>query len=157
MENKNILYPYSEYEGHFVVGVIYSQNKAASDERKSFSIDELENIPSVIYDFDFFVQRKYRIASSTPGSGNTKNIGSCTKIEQLKKGTGPFHKLGTDIFDDYWMFYLTEDMAKKEDTQRPYANIVSYLEYKKRFLDKIELSPDAIQEIAIEEEVDNDE
>lgn len=152
---KNITYPYNDYIGHYVLGIIYSQNKAASDERKSFSIDEIEKITSVIYNFDFFVQPKFKVAASTPGSGNTKNIGSCTKIQQLKEGTGPFHKLGVEVFDDYWMYYLTEDMAKKNGTKRPYTNLVSYLEYKKRFLDKIDLSPEAIEELSREDEVEN--
>jgi Restriction endonuclease EcoRV len=153
---KNITYPYNDYSAHYVLGIIYSQNKDASDERKSFSINELENIVSVIYDFDFFVQPKFKIAASTPGSGNTKNIGSCTKIQQLKAGEGPFHKLGVEVFDDYWMYYLTEDMAKRDSTDRPYTNILSYLDYKKRFLDKIDLSPEAIAVLAKEDEVEND-
>lgn len=150
---KNITYPYNDYSGHYVLGVIYSQNQDASDERKSFSIDDIESIASVIYDFDFFVQPKFKIAASTPGSGNTKNIGSCTKIQQLKEGTGPFHKLGVEVFDDYWMYFLTEDMAKKDGTKRPYTNITSYIEYKKRFLDKIDLSPEAIEELSREDQI----
>lgn len=153
---KNITYPYSDYSGHFVLGVIYSQNKDASDERKSFSIGELNSISSVIYDFDFFVQPKFRIATGSPGSGNTKNIGSCTNIQQLKTGSGPFHALGEDVFDDYWMYYLTEDMAKKEDVSRPYNNLSSYLEYKNRFMDRIDLSPEAMAKLA-EDEEKNDE
>lgn len=153
---KNITYPYNDYSAHFVLGVIYSQNKEVSDERKSFSLDEIEKIVSVIYDFDFFVQPKYRIATSSPGSGNTKNIGSCTKIEQLKNGTGPFHELGVEVFDDYWTYYLTEDMARKDVQHRPYTNLVSYLEYKNRFLDRIDLSPEAIEKISQEEVVENE-
>ena len=45
---KNITYPYNDYSGHYVLGIIYSQNQHASDERKSFSIDELESIASVL-------------------------------------------------------------------------------------------------------------
>lgn len=153
---KNITYPYSDYSGHFVLGVIYSQNKDASDERKSFSIAELKTISSVIYDFDFFVQPKFRIAIGSPGSGNTKNIGSCTNIQQLKTGSGPFRALCEDVFDDYWMYYLTEDMAKKEDVSRPYNNLSSYLEYKNRFMDRIDLSPEAMAKLA-EDEEKNDE
>lgn len=110
----------------------------------------------MIYDFDFFVQPKYRIATGSPGSGNTKNIGSCTNIQQLKSGSGPFHALGEDVFDDYWMYYLTEDMAKKEDVARPYNNLSSYLEYKNRFMDRIDLSPAALAKLA-EEEGQSDE
>jgi hypothetical protein len=153
---KNITYPYSDYSGHFVLGVIYSQNKEASDERRSFSISDLSEINSVIFDFDFFVQPKYRIAIGSPGSGNTKNIGSCTNIHQLKNGSGPFHALGEDVFDDYWMYYLTEDMAKKEDISRPYNNLSTYLEYKNRFMDRIDHSPEALAKIAQEEGGDNE-
>ncbi len=154
--SKNILYPYNSYSGHFVFGVIYSQNKDASDERKFYNISEIETIPSVIYDFNFFVQPKYKIAASTPGSGNTKNIGSCTNIEQLIKGTGPFHQLGVDIFDDYWMYYLTEDMAKKDDLKRPYTSLVNYFEYKKRFIDSIEFSEELLNSLSQEEDVENE-
>ena len=72
--SKNTLYPYSQYAGHIVLGVIYSQTKDAMDERKRFALDDLEKIPSVIKDFQFFAQPKYRIAAARPGSGNTKNI-----------------------------------------------------------------------------------
>jgi hypothetical protein len=79
--NKNTLYPYEQYSGHFVLGVIYSKCVDAIDERKIFALDDLERIPSVIKNFLFFVQPKYKLASSRPGSGNTKNIGSVTKID----------------------------------------------------------------------------
>lgn len=100
---KNTTFPYNQYSGHFVLGVIYSKNLDAADERKQFTLDDLNNIPSVIRDFQFFAQPKFRIASSRPGSGNTKNIGSVTKIDQLINGTGPFAELGEEVYDDYWM------------------------------------------------------
>lgn len=66
------------------------------------------------------------------GSGNTKNIGSVVKIEELINGKGPFSNLGEDIFDDYWMYYLTKDMAKAVDLKlAPYKNLSEYFEYKK--------------------------
>ena len=46
-------------------------------------------------------------------------------------GTGPFATLGESVFDDYWMFYMTEDMARAAELpKRPYANLRSYLKYK---------------------------
>jgi hypothetical protein len=135
--NKNTLYPYGSYAGHFVLGVIYSKSDSVIDERKTYSLCDLNIIPSVIKDFEFFVQPKFKLATSRPGSGNTKNIGSVTKITQLLKGEGPFHKLGEDIYDDYWKFYLTTDMAKALDIVRPYTNLQNYMEYKKRGLDII--------------------
>lgn len=129
---KNITYPYNQYAEHFVLGVIYSQSKENIDERKIYSIKDLEKIPSVIHDFKFFAQPKYKIAESRPGSGNTKNIGSITDIEKLITGKGPFSELGESVFDDYWMFYLTQDMAAKLETIRPYSNLKEYIEYKNK-------------------------
>lgn len=130
--NKNTLYPYNNYAGHFVLGVIYSKCDEVADERKQFTLDDLAKIPSVIRDFEFFAQPKYRIASARPGSGNTKNIGSATKIRELTDGRGPFAELGEHVYDDYWMFYLTRDMAAALEVKRPYTNLKTYLEYKKR-------------------------
>lgn len=129
---KNISFPYREYAGHFVLGVIYSRTDEASDERAIYRLDELKNITSVIKDFAFLVQEKYKIARDRPGSGNTKNIGSVTKIETLTKGKGPFAELGEDVFNDYWMYYLTKDMARAVDLKVvPYKNLNDYKEYKK--------------------------
>jgi hypothetical protein len=128
---KNTLYPYDSYDGHFVLGVIYSKCDEVADERKQFALEDLASIPSVIKDFEFFAQAKYKIASSRPGSGNTKNIGSVIKIEELVNGGGPFAALGENVYDDYWMFYLTKDMAQTLGVKRPYTNLKNYLEYKK--------------------------
>ena len=134
---KNTLYPYGEYQGHFVLGVIYSKPKNAIDERKQYSLKDIKKIPSVIKDFQFFAQPKYRIAASRPGSGNTKNIGSTVRIEHLMNGAGVFAKLGEELYDDYWMFYLTKDMAKALDIERPYTNLKTYLDYKQRGVDTL--------------------
>jgi hypothetical protein len=145
--NKNTLYPYNEYSGHIVLGVIYSKCEDALDERKSFTLEDLEKIPSVIRDFSFFAQPKFRLASSRPGSGNTKNIGSVTKIDLLVDGTGPFYVLGEEVYDDYWMYYLTRDMAKALEIQRPYSNLKDYLEYKKRGVDTLRAHEKEIAEL----------
>lgn len=129
---KNTLYPYGQYSGHFVLGVLYTQSTDAADERQTFALDQLAQIPSVIRDFQFFAQPKYRIAVARPGSGNTKNIGSVTSIEALAAGNGPFAALGEAVYDDYWMYYLTRDMAEALKVQRPYSNLKTYLEYKQR-------------------------
>jgi len=98
------------------------------DERRRYNLEELERITSVIKDFVFFAQEKYRIASDRPGSGNTKNIGSVTEIAKLISGSGPFASLGEDVFDDYWMYYLTKDMARAAELRSPpYSNLRGYL------------------------------
>lgn len=126
--NKNITHPYDDYKAHIVLGVIYDTIPDI-DERKSYTLEHLNEIVSVIKNFQFFVQEKWRIAIDRPGSGNTKNIGSVCNIDDLIYGNGTFAKLGEDVFDDYWMYYLTTDMAKKAELPKPYYSNLS--EYKK--------------------------
>lgn len=127
---KNVTYPYANYVAHIVLGVIYD-TVPNIDERKSYAVDQLEEIVSVIRNFDFFVQEKWKIAIDRPGSGNTKNIGSISNINDLKSGNGTFANLGEDVFNDYWMYYLTNDMAKAAELPKPYyKNIIEYKHFK---------------------------
>lgn len=141
---KNIAHQYNDYKGHFVLGIIYSQTEDVIDERKIYTLNDLHKIPSVIHNLEFFAQPKYKIATARPGSGNTKNIGSIVKIKDLVGGKGPFANLGEEIFDDYWMYYLTNDMAKTLEVERPYTNLKEYHEYKSKGLDILEKNKDRI-------------
>lgn len=128
---KNITFPYGDYDKHYILGVIYTQQEDLIDENKVYDIDDLESILSVVKDFDFIVQEKYRIAKDRPGSGNTKNIGSCVKISELKEGSGPFSGLGVKVFDDFWMNYMTLEMARSVKLRKPpYTNLKEYLRYR---------------------------
>ena len=150
---KNTLYPYGSYSAHLVLGVIYSQIEENPNEKTIYSIDELDKIESVIKDFQFFVQPKYKIASASPGSGNTKNIGSTNSIEQLTKGNGVFSTLGEEVYDDYWMYYLTNDMAKALEIPRPYTNLKSYLDYKQKGINVLEQHKDEIEKLSAEDDL----
>lgn len=131
ISDKNATFPYGEYAGHFVLGVIYSRALIKADELTTHTIEELQQIPSVVNNLQFFAQPKYRIAKDQPGSGNTKNIGSVNTISALVHGTGPFAELGEEVFDDYWMYYLTSDMARAAEIGKPpYRNLKTYLDYK---------------------------
>jgi len=86
----------------------------------------------VVRDLEFFAQPKFRIAKDQPGSGNTKNIGAVSKLDDLINGTGPFAKLGEAVFDNYWMFYLTRDMARAAEIGNPpYTTLATYLVHKR--------------------------
>lgn len=85
-----------------------------------------------------------------PGSGNTKNIGSVTKIEQLVNGTGPFAQLGENVYDDYWMYYLTADMARSLEIVRPYTDLKSYIAYKQRGSETLQQFQDQIEQLSDE-------
>ena len=127
---KNITHPYNEYKAHVVLGVIYDY-VSDIDERKSYTIEQLPDIISVIKNFKFFVQEKWKIAIDRPGSGNTKNIGSVSNINDLINGNGPFAELGEDIFNDYWMYYLTTDVARMAELPKPYyRNLSEYKQFK---------------------------
>jgi hypothetical protein len=103
---KNIQYPYGSYLGHFCLGIIYTRIGAENiDETRVVGLHKLKSIVSVVKDFQFFVCEKWEIASDSSGSGNTANIGSISKIEDIMNCNGMFKNLGEDWFDDYWMNY----------------------------------------------------
>ena len=129
--SKNITFPYDSYSAHVVLGIIYTKTTGEIDKKRRYKLSELESIASVITDFQFFVQEKYCISGDRPGSGNTKNIGSITDISKLIRGQGPFATAGEKTFDDYWMWYLTKDMARAAElAARPYTNLASYKKYR---------------------------
>lgn len=64
--NKNATYPYSSYKSHIVLGIIYSENDEAIDERKSYKLENLDEIISVVKDITFFVHEKWKIATDRP-------------------------------------------------------------------------------------------
>ena len=122
--------PYNSYKCHLVLGVLYKQREIAADERTAYSIDEIETIKSVINDFIFFVQPKWKIALARPGSGNTRNIGGTNNIYKLINGQGTFANLGEEIFDHYWMNYYNAADAKLILGHQPFYNsIKTYKEY----------------------------
>ena len=133
---KNITFPYEQYSANFVLGVIYSRREDKQDERQIFKLDNLQSIISVVKDFTFLFQEKWRISGELPGSGNTKNIGSIKKISDLVDGKGPFSLYSQEIFADYWMNYLTSDMARSIDSNIPFRNLKEYLAWRNRFNQK---------------------
>jgi hypothetical protein len=129
---KNIQFSYSSYLGHFCLGIIYSRHAQRDiNETKSFTIDELKSIVSVIKDFQFFVAEKWQIASDKSGSGNTANIGSINSISDILDGNGTFSRLGEKWFDDYWMNYGKITMRGKKGKTKKITNIKDFVEYRK--------------------------
>ncbi len=125
--SKNIQFPYSQYQAHFCLGIIYSRHIV--DETRSYRFEELRSISSVIKDFEFFIAEKWKIASDKSGSGNTANIGSINRITDITSGRGMFADLGEEWFDDYWMNYgkitITEDGGKTKQI-RNLKDFVAY-------------------------------
>jgi hypothetical protein len=129
--SKNIQFPYEEYLGHFCLGIIYSRSAADKvDETRTYKLDELKSIVSVISDFEFFVHEKWEIASDYQGSSNTANIGSITKISDILSGNGVFKNLGEKWFDDYWMNYGKIQMTMPEGKVKKITTLKNFLLYR---------------------------
>ncbi|MFQ5639309.1 MAG: type II restriction endonuclease [bacterium] len=101
---KGILYPYSDYIEHWVIGFLYTRNPECKI-TEIRQVIEASQLQSPFADIEYFVQKKYKIAGKTPGSGNTTNIGSISSnnINDFKEG-----KLGFSSkreFEEYWRNY----------------------------------------------------
>lgn len=128
---KNIQHPYNDYSGHFCLGIIYTRSVIDTlEETKIYTVDEVKNIPSVIRDFIFFAEEKWRIASDTGGSGNTANIGSIQKIDDIISGNGVFAKAGEELFDDYWANYGKMEIPTSEGEYKKLSSFSEYLSYR---------------------------
>ena len=127
---KNIQYPYSQYSGHFCVGIIYSRNLLSAYASKIYSVDELEKMPTVIRDFIFFAAEKWKIASDKSGSGNTANIGSIKHIEDILNENGVFVNAGEEIFDDYWRNFGKIKVRGQNGKYKKLSSLSEYLKYR---------------------------
>jgi len=129
--DKNIQFPYSEYLGHYCLGIIYSRTELDKlEETKVYNLSELSDIPAVIKNFTFFACEKWTIASDKSGSGNTANIGSIQKISDILASNGVFKNLGEEWFDDYWMNYGKINIKDKEGKTKKIASLPEFLKYR---------------------------
>jgi len=154
-KDKNIQFPYSQYTGHYCLGVIYTRTDVTDDlaeteiyqvqelqeeyetpnkkvgERTVTTVKNLKSITSVIKDFDFFASEKWKIASDKQGSGNTANIGSIFDIADLKNENGIFSQLGEEWFDEYWINHGSATMVK-DGKPTKITTLKDFLEFKGR-------------------------
>ena len=125
-DTKNILYPYSTYDEHWIIGFIYNR-------LDSFEEYDLENMPErgnipCPYSLDtLFIRHKHEITGLRAGSGNTKNIGSIKTRsgDDFKTANGPFTLLNNPkaSCEKYWRDYDkykieikdASDLTKHED------------------------------------------
>lgn len=102
---KGILYPYSEYKEHWVIGFLYTRNPECKI-TEIRQVIEASQLQSPFSEIEYFVQEKHKIAGRSPGSGNTTNIGSISSnnINDFRDG-----KLGfasQEEFNKFWRSYL---------------------------------------------------
>jgi len=135
---KNIQFPYSSYQAHFCLGIIYDRTDGSSiDETKIVQLSELKSITSVIKNFDFFISEKWKLASDGSGSGNTANIGSIKYIPDIISGNGVFSKLGEKWFDDYWINYKKISVTNDNGEVYKISTLEEFVKYRKGDLSKI--------------------
>ncbi|WP_373514492.1 type II restriction endonuclease [Persicitalea sp.] len=154
-KKKNIQFPYSQYSGHFCLGVIYTRTDMSDDaseteifqvqelqedydtpntkvgEREVTTVKNLKSITSVIKDFEFFAAEKWKIASDKQGSGNTANIGATLSIDDLRNENGTFSQLSEEWFDEYWINYGSATMVK-DGKPTKIKTLRDFLEFKGR-------------------------
>ncbi|OQW90429.1 MAG: restriction endonuclease [Beggiatoa sp. IS2] len=129
--SKNIQFPYSEYVGHYCLGIIYSRAELNKlQETETYELKELSKIPSVIRNFIFFACEKWTIASDKSGSGNTANIGSIKRISDILAGNGAFKNLGEEWFDDYWINYGKISIKNDAGIIRKITTLSEFLKYR---------------------------
>lgn len=129
---KNIQFPYGSYAGHFCLGIIYDRTDGASiDETRSYEVDKLHSIVSVVRNLQFFVTEKWQIASDKGGSGNTANIGSINNIDDIVNGRGMFSRLGEQWFDEYWMNYRKITIPDGKGGTKIVSTLREFVEYRK--------------------------
>lgn len=124
-------FPYIDYSEHWCLCIIYERAESII-ESSTFSMSDFEKIPPVFNRIEVHLQPKYKIAWYSPGSGNTANIGSVKRIDEVRKGTGPFSSFNEDLFEDYWRNYLRLEDAQRIGIKQPYNDIESYLRWKNR-------------------------
>lgn len=128
---KNIQYPYDEYSGHFCLGIIYSRHVLDKfEETRIYSVDEVQDIPSVAGNFVFFAVEKWRIASDKGGSGNTANIGSIKSIPDILSGNGVFALAGEEYFDEYWANYGKLEVRTPDGKMKKLTSFEELLKFK---------------------------
>ena len=130
---KNIQFPYSEYTAHLCLGILYSRALSTDiDETAILDIDKLDSITSVITDFVFFAEEKWKISSDRGGSGNTANIGSINYIDDILAGNGVFAHLGESVFDEYWINQgvLQVPHPKKDNAFKKLTTLKEFLDFK---------------------------
>lgn len=118
-EKKNIVFPYSQYGEHWIIGFVYKRSERERDiSGRIYSCETLDQIPIPFDDVEVFMQEKWRIAGDRAGSGNTANIGSIDgTITEFSAGNGVFDS--EEEFLEYWRGYKRTERERRSS----YSNI----------------------------------
>ena len=111
------------------MAIVYKQSDLKIEETKTYNINELDEIKSVINNLKFFFIEKWKIASDKQGSGNTANIGGIAKYESgLLNGNGIFQS--EKEFDDYWLNYKKITITDDKGNDKKISTLKEFRKYK---------------------------
>jgi Restriction endonuclease EcoRV len=104
---KGILFPYSDYKEHWVIGFVYDRNPGYKNV-EIMNIIEASQLQAPYSNIEYFVQEKHKISGKVAGSGNTTNIGSIKSktIKNFVEGNGPFQT--KEEFENYWRNFIKQ-------------------------------------------------
>lgn len=111
-EGKSILFPFSQYAEHWVVGYVY-RRLAITGPEHYYPHSDLDKMPLVFDDVTTFVRRKWEIAGDRAGSGNTANIGS-VKLRPHEFATADPLFANESEFLKYWRGYARTKSARAD-------------------------------------------
>lgn len=123
-DTKNILYPYSTYNEHWVLGFVYFRNDAFQE----YTLDNIPQRGDIRCPYSVqsvFIREKVDITGIRAGSGNTKNIGS-VEIDTprgFEEINGPFTQFvrKKEACDLYWADYENaKNVVSGTETLRRY-------------------------------------
>ena len=119
---KNVMFPYSDYSRHWIIGLSYRRvqvDPAAA--KRVYSPAIRDKIPAPFTDVEVFMQEKWRISGDKAGSGDTMNIGSIAgTLRDFEEGNGVFQS--ESEFLAYWRGY-GRTAADRADL---YRNVVEF-------------------------------
>ena len=131
---KNIDGKYSDYDKHYILGVLYTREDFPTTGKAS--LNDLEKIVPAYKYPEIFIQEKHRICGEKKGSGNTDNIGTIKSndIQTFKEGMGPFSFMGYEAFKLYWTNHHrnTDSKKKKESLYKDIPEFIKWLADTKR-------------------------
>lgn len=136
---KNIDGHYDDYDGHYIIGVLYSREENPTIGK--VTLNELDSITPAYKHPEVFIQEKYRICGDKKGSGNTDNIGTIKSntIEPFVHGAGPFNFMGEEAFHDYWTNH-PRYRDSEEVKNSLYNDIDGYIKWLRESQNKVPLA-----------------
>lgn len=136
---KNIDGHYDDYDGHYIIGVLYSREENPTIGK--VTLNELDSITPAYKHPEVFIQEKYRICGDKKGSGNTDNIGTIKSntIEPFVHGAGPFNFMGKEAFHNYWTNH-PRYRDSEEVKNSLYNDIDGYIKWLRESQNKVPLA-----------------